>query len=334
MNHTRSDMIEMIGACWVTQVCGAAAGLGIADACGTEERMASDIARETGYDAGMVKRLLRAMCSLGLAEQIDAEHFRLTAKGDLLRSDADGSLKGLATAWTSHLWAAWSGLADAVRSGRPVVANAFAEASLDPVMAATLNQSQADRSRAVAEEAARLVNLSGCRTVTDLGGGYGTVLAALLRANPSLNGRLADLAYLEPEARRFLDREGVTERAMFSAIDFFREAPPAADAYVLKSILHDWPDEDCATILGNVARAARPGTRLLVIEQILPDLATAQAAGRSAFRTDLTMMVGTTGRERTTAEFNGLLARAGFRLDAIRPTATEFYLIEASWPPV
>jgi len=330
MSDARGEMLEMIGACWATQICGTAARLGIADACGTGDAAVSAIARDSGCDAEMVRRLLRAMCSLDLARQVDGERFRLTAKGDLLRGGAEGSLKGLAMAWTSQFWSAWSGLADAVRTGRPVIADAFAQAAIDPAMAATLNQSQADRSRAVAAEAARLVDLAGCGTIMDLGGGYGTVLAALLRANPAARGVLAELAYLEPEARQFLEREGVGARALFAAIDFFKDAPPAADLYILKSILHDWSDEACATLLANVALAAKTGTRLLIVEQILPELATAAPADRSAFRTDLTMMVGTAGRERTEAEFRALLDRAGFRLDAIRPTATEFHLIEAS----
>lgn len=329
----RAEMIEMIGGCWTTQVCGASVRLGLPDLIGVDEADARGLAEVIGCPEEPLRRLLRAMCSIGLARQVDSGRFALTARGAMLRRDAAESLHGLAMAWTARSWDAWSKLEQGVRTGETTVpsgAEGFASMAHNPEAAAVLNASQAARSRGVARETARVFDFSGFGEVMDLGGGYGTVLAAILKANPHLKGAVVELAYLEEGTTAFLAAEGVGDRARFIDGSFFDAVPPGADCYILKSILHDWTDAQCVAILRNVAAAAKPGATLLVIEQVLPEIADDDPANLSAFRTDLTMLLSTGGKERTEAEFRALFADVGFTLRRVIPNQSEFMLIEAT----
>jgi orsellinic acid C2-O-methyltransferase len=328
----RAEMIEMIGACWSTQICGTAARLRVPEVLADGPRAAAAVASAIGCPEPPTRRLLRGMCSLGLARQLDADRFALTDKGQLLRPDVPGSLHGLALAWTSRSWDAWTGLEHGIRTGETTVPSGvegFASMAHNPDAAATLNASQASRSRGVATEAARVFDFSRFADVMDVGGGYGTVLAAVLAAHPHLTGAVVELPYLEADTLAFLAAEGVAERARFIGGSFFDSVPAGADCYILKSILHDWTDEQCAAILRNVAAASKPGGTLLVIEQVLPEIATDDPRDRSAFRTDLNMLLSTGGLERTEKEFRTLFAAAGFTLQRLIPNESEFMLLEA-----
>jgi len=243
-----------------------------------------------------------------------------------------GSLHGLALSWTDRLWRAWGGLEAGVRTGRPQVpsgAEGFAGMADRPAEAAILNRSQADRSRGAAAEAVRVFDFARFTDVMDVGGGYGTVLAAILRANPQARGAVFDLPYLADGLMAFQAAEGTADRARFVGGSFFDGVPAGPDCYVLKSILHDWDDTDAAAILRNIAAASAPGTTVIVIEQVLPEIADDDPLLHSAFRTDLTMLLGTGGRERTEAEFRTLLAGAGLSLVALHPNRSEFVVLEA-----
>lgn len=329
----RREMIEMIGGLWTTQVAGAAVRLGIPDRLGDGAVAADDIAAAIGAAPGPMRRLLRAMCSLGLARQVDAGLFAGTAKGDLLRSDVAGSYRGLALSWTDRLWNAWGALEQGVRTGAPQVpsgAAGFASMAGRPAEAAVLNQGQADRSRGAAAEAARVYDFSRFAEVMDVGGGYGTVLAAILRANPGVRGAVLELPYLEEQTLAFQAAEGVGDRARFVGGSFFDAVPAGPDCYIVKSILHDWDDDQCRAILRNIVAVSPAGTTLIVIEQVLPEIADDDPLHHSAFRTDLTMLLGTGGLERTESEFRTLLADAGLTLRRLIANESEFMLIEAT----
>ena len=102
---------------------------------------------------------------------------------------------------------------------------------------------------------------------------------------------------------------------------FFDSVPEGGDAYLLKSVLHDWEDDPAIEILRTCRRAARAGTALLVIER--------QFALPATKLSDLNMLVGPGGRERTVAEYAALLAAAGYQLVGETPTAIDVSVIEA-----
>jgi hypothetical protein len=325
----RDEMIELIGGLWTTQVAGVAARFRIPDILAGGPASAADVAAAIGCPQDVVRRLLRAMCALDLARQLDADRFTGSPRGELLRSDVAGSLWGLSQSWTERQWESWSKLEQGVRTGLPTVGG-FDTVAADPVKAANINQAQADRSRWPAEEAVRSYDFSRFSRVLDVGGGYGTVLAYILKANPSLTGAVFDLPYHQPGVLAFQAAEGVGDRAALVAGSFFEAVPAGFDCYVMKSILHDWADAECLTLLGNCAAAAGHGGTIVIIDQVLPPIAGPEPEHRSAFRTDLTMLLGTGGRERTEDEFRRLLKAAGLTLRRVIANRSEFRLLEAA----
>lgn len=324
----RNEVIDLISGCWKTQVAGVAAELRIPDLIGSSGATADEVAAGVGVAVGPVRRLLRAMCALDLARQLDGERFDLTERGALLREDADGSLATLARIWAGRRWSFWTQLDQSVRTGNPAVGG-FASASPDPAIGIAASRAQADRSRLPAAEAARTYDFGRFSRVLDVGGGHGTVLAAILNAHVELEGAVFDLPHHQPNTLAFLAAEGVEDRGSFIGGSFFEELPRGYDCIVLKSILHDWRDEQCRDLLQQCAAALGSGGTLVIIEELLPDLATADPAFQSVFRTDLTMLVSTGGLERTLAEYAALLSESGFVARHVLENNSEFRLIEA-----
>jgi len=324
----RNEMLEMISGCWSTQIAGVACRFRIPDLLAPGPRTAADVAAAIDAPADPARRLLRAMCALDLARQLDADRFELTPRGVLLRSDVPGSMSGLAQSWIGRQWTSWALLEQGIRTGKPTVGG-FETVAADPEAAVVINQAQADRSRLPAAEIARTYDWSRFKRLLDVGGGYGTVLSTVLRAHPHMTGAVLDLAYHEDRARTAMAAEGVADRADFIGGSFFESVPSGFDCYLMKSIIHDWADAESHTILANTAKAAGKGGTVLIVDQVLPEIADADPANHSAFRTDITMLLGTGGCERTEAEFAALLKGAGLKLQRIIANDSEFRVIEA-----
>src|SRR5215210_3487232 len=159
-------------------------------------------------------------------------------------------------------------------------------------------------------------DFSPFRAVVDVGGGYGSLLAAILRSNPGARGILFDLSHVVASAEEQLAATGVADRCTFVSGDFFVAVPPGGDAYVLSQILHDWDDERCVTILRQCRQAMPDHGKLLIVELVLP-------SGDAPFFgkwLDLHMLAIPGGRERTAAEYDALFRDAGFALMRVVPT--------------
>jgi hypothetical protein len=223
----------------------------------------------------------------------------------------------------AELGLAWGGLLHAVRTGETPFEHVFGEGvfahfARDPAARAHLNPGT---SWEVAEAIAAACDFSAVRTVVDVGGGDGIVLAAILRRYPHLRGAVLDQPHLMGRARRVAERYGVAERCELVAGDFFEAVPPG-DAYLLKTVLHDWDDARAARILGRCRQAMRGPGRVLAVESLLPERAVPEGPG---FRGDVMMLVETGGRERTGAELRALFGAAGMVLTGIRPLAAAGY---------
>ena len=162
----------------------------------------------------------------------------------------------------------------------------------------------------------------------DVGGGHGSLIAAILKANLALRGVLFDMPTVIAGARQkqHLQQAGVADRCELVGGDFFQGVPAGGDAYLMKHIIHDWSDAHCIQILKNCRRAIQPNGRVLLIELVLP------AGDEPHFGKllDLEMLVMTQGgRERTEAEYAALFDRSGFRLTRIVPLQSPASVIEA-----
>lgn len=177
----------------------------------------------------------------------------------------------------------------------------------------------------IAKETAKRINTSGVRTVADIGGAGGTMVHALLQFDPDLHGIVFDRPQVVASARAEAMKLGLQERVTAVGGDFF-ESVPEADLYLLKHILHDWDDEACICILKNCRRALRPRGRIAVIELFLGEIG---EAGISTLF-DATMMVMSSGRERSLVEYQRLFEAAGLAATTITRTTTPMVILEAA----
>ncbi|TMR24781.1 methyltransferase [Nonomuraea turkmeniaca] len=312
MHDEATRLLTTLISPWTARAVYTATRLGLFDALAGEPRSAGELADTLGLKAEPLSRLLRLLSGLDLLERRPGPAYGLTSSGRLLRTGVEGSLRGLAVLYGEDYFArAWEHLDKALRTGTPAFDQAFGNSVFDhlgarPDAAAIYNEGMAATAafmRAVPEAC----DLSVVRTVVDVAGGNGALLAVLLQAAPHARGVLLDLPEVAAAASAHLATLGMASRCETVGGDFFARVPPGGDLYVLSRTLHNWDDAQCQTILGNCAAAMPPGARLLVIERMIP-------THRDPVLTlafDLHMLVMTTGRERTEEEYAELLVKAG-----------------------
>jgi O-methyltransferase domain len=189
------------------------------------------------------------------------------------------------------------------------------------------NEHQANMTHQDAAAIVTAYDFAALRTVVDVGGGQGILLAAIVQAYPEMSGVLFEMPSVADQADARLRTMGVRGRCEVVAGDFFKEIPAGGDAYILKDIIHDWDDERAVNVLANCRKALRtePNGKVLVIEKIIPP-------GNEPFAgklTDITMLLMTGGRERTGPEYGTLLATAGLTVRRIVPTQSPASIIDA-----
>jgi len=314
---------------------GVAAELRITDVLYERPRRIDELAAAIACDTASVRRLMRALTSLGICSESHDGLYELAALGSLLRSDVQPSMRSWAI-WSSQCqWALWGELLGSVRTGenarkRVSGASGYDHLVDDTRMAAVFYQAMVEITRHVSDAVAHGCDLDTARHVVDVGGGHAELLVAVLQAHPRLKGVLFDLPHAVEGARSKLEAADLVQRCEIVGGSFFESVPSGADVYMLKSILHNWDDAHCATILATCRRAMAPQARLLVIERVMPEQMTGSAIERSVIRSDLNMMVGFGGRERTQGEFVALLAAAGFDLRHCDYVGLGFSLLQAA----
>jgi hypothetical protein len=327
---------QLVFGATATKIVAVAAELGLADRLVGGHTTVTDLASDAGLDRDALTRLLRALAGLDLVRQVGPDRFELTRLGERLRADSPESVRAVITMlWGSESWAAWDQLLTSVRTGRPGWDAAHGQAwvtyyDTHPEASTEFNAAMSEHTRDAAPALIQACETSRFETVVDVGGGDGMLLGGILADNPELHGVLFDLPSGLTASTATLDRLGVADRCRIEPGDFFAEVPRGADAYLLKQILHDWPDEEVGKILRRCREAMGPASRLLVLERVLPEVADPQHA--PSLLLDVHMLVVTGGRERTLSEFRALLEAAGFTLDAIAGPLPPFgyHLLEAT----
>ncbi|MFI0356826.1 methyltransferase [Actinomadura sp. 9N407] len=331
----RSPLLDMAFGYMPAQIVYTAAELRLADAMAAGPRTSTELAKETGTHAPSLRRLLRALASMGVVEQRGPDLFELTPVGAGLKSDDPASVRGLLRLFCGpEVWRSWGDLAETVRSGEPAWDRLLGMSSFEFMaeneeLSATFNAAMAEHTRQVAPEIIAGYDFGRFGTIADLGGGDGTLLAAVLRAAPRARGILYDLPAGLKDAERVLSEAGVADRCEVVSGDFFEAVPEGADAYLLKSVIHDWNDERATAILSSCRKAMRPDARVLLVDFVMPPMVTPENAGN--IMSDINMLVVLKGRERTEEEFRDLLAAAGLRLASMTPAlpGSGYRVIEA-----
>jgi hypothetical protein len=252
--------------------------------------------------------------------------FRLTPLGDTLRTDAPVSMRSMAMfVGSPEHWEHWSHLLDSVRTGEPARSDPFGYFEEHPEYAALFNAAMTELSDFSRESVLAAYDFSRFRTLVDVGGGHGSLLAGILRGTPATQGVLFDLPSVTAGAPQVLRAHGVEQRCRIESGSFFDAVPAGADGYLLKNIVHDWEPAKALAILRNIRDAIDPGGRLLLIELVIPE----RDAPHPGKLVDLEMlMIG--GRERTLREYREFLPHAGFEVTGAVRTVSPVWVVECS----
>ncbi|MGF6426519.1 methyltransferase [Bradyrhizobium elkanii] len=302
----------------ITAVIYVAAKLNLAEAIGDDAKSAAELARLLSTDEPALRRLLVCLITVGICRQADRDRFALTDLGRQLDGNADRSFKDWVLFEGEMLVQSWSGLIDSVRSGKSASQlrgdgdDRYAAVRNSPEWIARFNAAMINLTRTVVPGIVKAYDFSSARVVMDLGGGTGELIGGVLHHNRGLEGIAFDLARCEEGALAYFDRLGIADRCRFVAGSFFETVPRGADTILMKSIIHNWKDDRCRIILRNCWDALPSGGKLIIIERIMPELAEANPEDRSRAMSDLNMLLGPGGVERTEAEYRALVESAGF----------------------
>lgn len=325
------QMLKMVEGFWAARSVYVAAKLGIADLLEDGPKTPAQLAEATGTHAPSLYRVLRALASVGVFAEDEQGRFASTPVAATLRSGIPGSLRAFAISELGEdHYTAWGDVLHSVGGGGIAFDHTFGMPVWEyyarhPENARVFNESMSGLTQMIEAAVLEGYDFSRFSRVVDVGGGHGSFLAAILKANPKLQGVLFDDPKVVEGARGRLEAEGVAGRCALDGGDFFRAVPEGGDLYTLKWIIHDWDEERSAAILKNCHRAMAKGGTLLLVESVIP-------RGNGPFLgkfVDLVMLVMTGGRERTEEEFRTLLAGSGFRLTRVLPTRSPVSLVEA-----
>lgn len=330
MSSPREELNRMIAGFWATQAIYVAVRLRIPDLLASGPRTADQLAAESDSHPCSLYRLLRALASSGVFREDTGHRFSLTPLSECLRRDTPGSLAALTWMRGDWQYRAWSDLLHNVQTGETAFNHVFGESLFEflrrtPENAAIFDQGMVGVHGRETDAMLAAFDFTDIQILADIGGGNGSVLAAVLTRHPKLKAILFDRADVIDRAKTNLTLAGVADRVQFLAGDFFQSVPGGADAYFLRHIIHDWNDDQTRTILNNCHTAMPSNGRLLIAEFVLPD-------GPEPFQGkwfDLAMMTVTGGQERTETEYRTLLDECGFDRRRVVPTTTELSVIEA-----
>mgnify|MGYP003945918625 CR=1 FL=1 len=325
------QMIQYITGFWMSRAVWVAAKLGLADLLKSGPKTAEELAQATSTHAPSLFRILRALASAGVFKKENDERFGLTPLSETLITDAPGSTRWfIISELGQEHYPAWGNLMHSVKTGEVAFDDFFGMDvwkyfSQNPEDAAVFNDSMSANTAAVNEAITSLYDFSKFNKIVDVGGGHGGLITSILQKNADVAGVLFDAPEVIEGARAKLEAAGVADRCEAVAGNFFEAVPEGGDAYVMKWIIHDWEDEKAIAILKNCRQHTQSGDRLIIVDCVVPE--NDEPDFSKTF--DLNMLVMTGGKERTAAEFQELLAAAGFKLLRVIPTDLPPSIVEA-----
>jgi len=326
------QVIQMGRAFIVSRTIYVAAKLGLADQLASGPKSAAELAGPMQVHAPSLHRLMRTLASLGVLTEQAGQRFALTDLGRALKTGARGSARSTVIYSGSPApQSGWDNLAYSVETGKSGFEKAqgvpvFDYLAQHPDEASLFSEMMIGLHNQEPPAVAAAYDFSTFKTIADVGGAAGNMLAGILARHAGPRGILFDRPHVVGDAPALLDAKGVSDRVTIEAGDFFKSVPVGADAYVLSHIIHDWSEDRCLTILEHVRKAMSPAGRLLIVEMVLA----AGDAPHPGKILDMVMLAQFGGQERTEAEYATLLGKAGFRLTRIVPTASAVSVVEAA----
>jgi SAM-dependent methyltransferase len=307
---------QLIFGFFPSAVLSVAVRLRIPDLVADGPKSSDELAATTDTHPPSLYRLLRAMAYLGILDETEPRHFGLTDMGRLLRSDDPNSMAATTQLFCGEgVWRSWGDLMAGVQTGRPsfergIGLDPFAEFAENAETSKNFNRAMSEGTLREASGIIGTYDFTQFSTIVDVGGGDGALLASILAATPALQGTLFDTGPGLAESGERLRAAGVEDRCEVAEGEFFDTVPPGADAYIMKSVIHDWDDERCITILSNCRQAMKADGKVLIVEPVVPERVKPSFALLGVVMSDLNMLMNTGGKERTAEEFASLLRAA------------------------
>ncbi|GJF27406.1 O-methyltransferase [Kitasatospora sp. NE20-6] len=311
----------------------AAASIGVADALGESPASVRDLASAVGVEPKPLRRLLRALTSYGIFTEADDDRFAHTDMSRMLREDAPNSLRHIAL-WCTEpwTWQVWPRLDEAVRTGRNIFPELYGKEFFEYLhddageSAKVFDKAMSSSSRQSAADLVAFLDLTGVSSVVDIGGGQGLALAGLLEKHPGLHGTLLDLPQVVADADPRLRPGGsLAGRARLVPGDCRVSIPVEADLYLIKNIL-EWDDESTRRTLANIVASARPGARVVVVENLVDD----SPSMRFTTAMDLLLLLNVGGAKHSRESMLGLMSEAGLHVDEVRPVNPYLHAFEST----
>ncbi len=310
----RAALMDLLHASLVTPMLVVAVELDLPGLLADGARPVDELAADAGALPGPLYRVMRALATVGIFDEVAPRVFAPTPLSEALRGDEPRSVRHWVRLWgLPERHSAFGALVHSVRTGEPAFDHVHGRSwwdylSADPGRAEVFGAAMGDLSRTIHAAAVGAYDLSGVRRLVDVGGGMGGLLSTILPRYPELRGTLFDRPDVIAEAKAPLAGSGTIDRLDLVAGDFFQDVPAGGDAYLLSMILHDWNDEQAVTVLRNIRRAMDPAGRVLIIDAVVPE----DGSRHDGKLRDIIMLALHPGRERTEREFAGLLELAGF----------------------
>ncbi len=334
MTQTRRDvdrLRQLLGGYRVSQAIHVAALLGIADVLDGQPLDEVELAKATDADSAALGRIMRALSAVGVFTEDDDGRFANNELSLGLVTDTPGSVRAHAIfVGSEYHWNTWSSLIHSARTGAGAFemlhgTDEWTYRAGRPQESAVFDAAMKSITEGLVEAVAASYDFDQVETVVDVGGGNGTLLIGLLSAQPHLSGTVFDLPHVIDGARDAIGASPVQHRLRVAAGSMFDQVPPGADCYLLKSVVHDWDDEQAVAILAKCRDAMTDRSVLLMVERLLEG----PNRGAEAKLMDLTMLVMLGGRERTEDGYAQLCRRAGLRLNKTLPVQDAWCVLEA-----
>jgi len=311
-----------------------AAQLRLADALKDGPKSLAELAEATGTHKAALYRLLYALTSCGYFEEIEPETFAQSERSYVLRTDIPRSLHDFAIMHGGEewQWEPWRNALQSIQTGKPVFPEMFGKdlwsyfKDDNPEAGKRFQQAMRSQSRQYELAIARGYDFSAARTIIDVGGGQGSLLATILQTYPALHGTLFDQQPVIELARQNSVMDGLQDRVTLASGNFFEAVPSGGDLYTLKQIIHDWENPECLQILSNCRKTMNADGRVLVIDEIITP---GKKIPPVIALIDLQLQLLMRGRKRSEAEHRSLFEAAGLRLTQVWPTDSTYTILEA-----
>jgi ubiquinone/menaquinone biosynthesis C-methylase UbiE len=323
-------VLELAGGFLISQAIFLAARLGLADRLADGPVTAVSLAAVTGMHPLSLGRLLRTLAHAGLCTLDAEERFASTEAGERLRAAHPHSVRSyvlmLAEDW---MWQCAPDLQRVIETGQPAFDQRhgkpiYAHFKAHPEQARVFDDAMTGYSRMNADAVARAYPLPPGARIVDVGGGHGYQIEAFLLASAGTRGVIFDQPHVIDAARPRVQRTAVADRCELVAGDFFQAVPAGADLYVMRSVIHNWRDDQAIAILKNCRAAMAEGGKVLMVEVLVSP----ESTPRFGEILDLQMQLFTSGRERSADEHRWLYEQAGLRMTRIVPTTSFMQVVE------